>query len=424
MTKEQLKNKVRKLMLGSVLDGYSALLDAHYCYVMPSKERYQFQWFWDTCFHVFILCAIGEVELAQRSMLSLFRMQEDNGFVGHMVFWNQVLPHRLSDVIQARPRLQTLRPHMSALTQPPLVAQAVKRIYDVSRDRLFLYELMPKLVRFHDWLAENRDFEDDGLISIISPFESGIDWKPSFDEVVGLKQRTTPKNLFTSELYWRVVLKVDASNFLRQYDLKKIYTTNAFIVKEVCFNTLYACDLRVLSELCATVDLPEKASHYAERARKVGESILRLMYDEETAAFFDLRGKTKNQLKVLTPMCFLPMLLPEVPEAVGREMVVRHFDNADEFRSTYPMPSVAINDPSYDPNETLALWRGPTWPVLNWLLYKCLREKGFVREADALYRSVQELIEKSGFREYYHPFTGEGYGAKDFTWSALVVDMD
>src|SRR5947209_15124076 len=80
MTKEQLKNQVRKLILGSVLDGYSALLDAHYCYVMPSKERYQFQWFWDTCFHVFILCAIGEVELAQRNLLSLFRMQEDNGF--------------------------------------------------------------------------------------------------------------------------------------------------------------------------------------------------------------------------------------------------------------------------------------------------------------------------------------------------------
>jgi hypothetical protein len=222
MTKQQLKKEVRKLMLKSVLDGYSALLDAHYCYVMPSKERYHFQWFWDTCFHVFILCAIGEVELAQRNMLSLFRMQEDNGFVGHMVFWKQVLPHRLSDVIQARPRLQTLGPHMSALIQPPLIAQAVKRIYDVSRDRLFLYELMSKLVRFHDWLAENRDFEDDGLVSIISPFESGIDWKPSFDEVVGLKQRTTPKNLFTSELYWRVVLKVDASNFLHQYDLPRL----------------------------------------------------------------------------------------------------------------------------------------------------------------------------------------------------------
>jgi glycogen debranching enzyme len=210
---------------------------------------------------------------------------------------------------------------------------------------------------------------------------------------------------------------------LRGYDLKKIYAKNAFLVKEVGFNTLYACDLRALSELCKVVDLPDKASLYAKRAHKVGESIVRLMYDEERAAFFDLRGKTEHQLKVLTPICFLPMLLPEVPEAIGREMVERHFDNPDEFQSTYPLPSVAINDASYYPHETLALWRGPTWPVLNWLLYKCLREKGFGREANMLYRSVQELIERSGFREYYHPFTGEGYGAKDFTWSALIVDM-
>ncbi len=88
---------------------------------------------------------------------------------------------------------------MSALVQPPLVAQAVKRIYEVSLDKLFLYELMPKLVRFHDWLASNRDFDGDGLICLISPFESGIDWKPSFDEILGMKMRRTPRHLFTSK---------------------------------------------------------------------------------------------------------------------------------------------------------------------------------------------------------------------------------
>ena len=222
MTKLQLKDKVRSLMLGNVKEGYSALLGAHYCYVMPSKERYQFQWFWDTCFHVFILCALDEVELAHRNMRSLFRQQEDNGFVGHMIFWKQVLPRRMTDVLQARPTLQTLRPHMSALVQPPLIAQALKRLYEASKDKLVLYELLPKVVHYHDWLASNRHFDADGLITIISPFESGIDWKPSFDEVVGYSSRATPKNLFTSQLYWRVMAKIDASNFLRQYDLGKI----------------------------------------------------------------------------------------------------------------------------------------------------------------------------------------------------------
>ena len=82
MKQDELKDRVRAVMLDNVKEGYSSLLGAHYCYVMPSKERYQFQWFWDTCFHVFILCALGEVELAKRNMRSLFRQQEDNGFVG------------------------------------------------------------------------------------------------------------------------------------------------------------------------------------------------------------------------------------------------------------------------------------------------------------------------------------------------------
>ena len=29
----------------------------------------------------------------------------------------------------------------------------------------------------------------------------------------------------------------------------------------------------------------------------------------------------------------------------------------------------------------------------------------------------------SGFREYYHPYTGEGLGARDFGWTTLILDM-
>jgi hypothetical protein len=160
-----------------------------------------------------------------------------------MIFWKQVLPQRITDVFQARPTLQALRPHMSALVQPPLIAQALKRLYEVSKDKLVLYELLAKVVRYHDWLASHRNFDADGLMTIISPFESGIDWKPSFDEVVGYRARTTPKSLLTSALYWRVMAKVDAANFLRQYDLQKIRDHGAFLVKEVGYNTIYACEL-------------------------------------------------------------------------------------------------------------------------------------------------------------------------------------
>jgi glycogen debranching enzyme len=349
-------------------------------------------------------------------------MQEDNGFVGHMVFWKQVLPHRPSDVLQARPRLQSLRPHMSALIQPPLIAQAVKRIHEESEDRLFLCEMMPKLVRFHDWLAMNRSPDGDGLVCLISPFESGIDWKPSFDEVIGQRERRTPRNLFTSKLYWRAVC-IDAWNFAHGYDLGRIFAKDAFLVKEVAFNTIYACDLRALAQLCELVGLGDRASQYGERAQLVGNSILNKMYDSETAAFYDIGAKTGKQLKVLTAMSFFPIILPEIPDAISRNMIERHFFDEKQFASPYPIPSVSISDPSFRAGESLAIWRGPTWPAVNWFLYKCLHRTGFVTAADRLYRSLRELIERSGFREYYNPFTGEGYGAKNFTWAGLIVDM-
>ena len=69
------------------------------------------------------------------------------------------------------------------------------------------------------------------------------------------------------------------------------------------------------------------------------------------------------------------------------------------------------------------IWRGPTWIVNNWFLHKYLMEKGHQQKATKLVDSIKKLIEKSGFREYYNPYTGDGYGAKDFTWAGLVLDM-
>jgi hypothetical protein len=36
---------------------------------------------------------------------------------------------------------------------------------------------------------------------------------------------------------------------------------------------------------------------------------------------------------------------------------------------------------------------------------------------------VARSVLTSGLREYYEPFTGAGLGQRDFTWSALILDM-
>jgi glycogen debranching enzyme len=417
MTEVELRTRVRELLLGNVKDGYSGLLGQNYCYVAPALKPYPFQWFWDTCFHVVILARLGEHDLAKRNLRSLFAMQEENGFVGHMIFWKQLLPKRRTDVMQARPTWEALRPHMSALIQPPLAAVALHTLYEACGDRVYLGEMYARLKRHHEWLARNRDFDGDGLLTIITPFESGMDWKPSYDPVLGYAQRVTPQRLYTSRLYWKGV-SVDLHNFLLRYDLARIRRRGRFLVKDAGFNAVYAWDLECMERLAPLAG--DDPAIFAERRQRVLKSMLELMYDEEDAAFFDVHGSEK--VRVRTPTIFFPLAL-EIDERIAARLLDAHFDRKDGFGSPLPLPSVELRDPAFFAGETPFLWRGPTWAFINWFLYHALRKRGFEEQAARLRRSLWQAIEKSGFREYYDPFTGEGLGAREFTWSGLLLDM-
>ena len=420
MDDRRLRDPVRELMLGNVKDGYSALLGQHYCYIAPALKPYPFQWFWDTCFHVVILARLGEFDLAKRNLRSLFAMQEANGFVGHMVFWKKVLPTRLSDVIQARPTWQSLRPHMSALIQPPFAAQALHTLYESCRDRVYLGEMYARVRRHHEWLAKNRDFDGDGLLTIISPFESGMDWKASYDPALGYAQRTTPKRLYGSRLY-RKAVGVDLTNFWLRYDLGRIKQRGKFLVKDAGFNAIYAVDLHCMEKLALLAG--DDPAVFRERRERLLASMIKLMYDEKAAAFLDVQEPGSRRIPILTPTIFFPLAIEELEEKFAAPVLEAHFDNSTEFGAPLPIPSVEMRDPAFFTGETPFLWRGPTWAPTNWFLYHALKKRGFAERAERLRKSLSELVRRSGFREYYDPISGEGHGARDFTWSGLLLDM-
>ncbi|EMR03338.1 MGH1-like glycoside hydrolase domain-containing protein [Cesiribacter andamanensis] len=273
-----------------MIKGQSQEKNIQFHYTKPSPGRYPFQFFWDTCFHVFIFSALGEHDMAREHLTSLFALQEEDGFVGHMIYWDRLQPGRSTDVFQLNPRLgrRFFREHMSALIQPPLVAQAVAKVYQNTGDTAFLSSMLPKLKKYFDWVSHNRDFEGDGLITIISPFESGIDFKPTFDVALGMPQRKGD---------WRLFLRyvgVDFRNFANGYNLKKIYRKGYFLVKEVGFNTIYAQNLFALADLCKAVADPD-AARYRSLGGKVVGSILSIMYDSDLGAFLDTWGKDNKK---------------------------------------------------------------------------------------------------------------------------------
>lgn len=417
-TDQELFEQVRKLLHDNMISGHCKDKKKSFHYTKPSPGRYPFQFFWDTCFHVFILSALEEHEMAKKHLISLFALQEEDGFVGHMLYWNRLRPGRSTDLFQLKPGLgrRFFQEHMSALIQPPLVAQAVAEVYKNTADRAFLKSMLPKLKKFFDWVARNRDFEGDGLITIISPFESGIDFKPSFDVALGMPRRKANWQLFLR------YVGVDLRNFVYNYNLKKIYEKGYFLVKEVGFNTIWAQNLFALADLCQELEDGD-AQRYRALGEKVVRSIQEVMYDKDSAAFLDVYGKDNKKISVLTPTIFYPVVLKEIPEEITKQVIDKHLLSSHEFNAPFPLPSLATNDPAFNPTESKYIWRGPTWIVNNWFLHQFLMEREYQQEASKLVASIRKLIETSGFREYFNPYTGQGYGAKDFTWAGLVVDM-
>jgi len=58
-----------------------------------------------------------------------------------------------------------------------------------------------------------------------------------------------------------------------------------------------------------------------------------------------------------------------------------------------------------------------------WLLWLGLVRLGYAEEANELARRLGNAVAADGLREYYDPYTGNGVGASDFSWSALIMEL-
>jgi glycogen debranching enzyme len=83
--------------------------------------------------------------------------------------------------------------------------------------------------------------------------------------------------------------------------------------------------------------------------------------------------------------------------------------------------SLSPADPGFQPTR---YWRGPVWPILNWVLERGLERYGYRDRAAQVRQAVVELGRNEGFWEHYDPLTGRGHGGEQFAWTAaLVLDL-
>jgi glycogen debranching enzyme len=403
--------------VGQLQDRARQLLDANakrgagYYYVSPSNSKYPHQWSWDSSFHAIVNCRLGRVDPARDEVLTLLSSMSREGHLPHIVFHDPTLAPALLRVFR---RYWPQRGH-SPLVQPPVVALAVREIWESGQDRAFLREALPLVERHFDWLAERRRFGGSHLVSIFSPWECGIDHKPAFDRLLGPLARL-PFGRY-------LALYVEEWKMSRHgFDPTEIARRRSFNVREVLFNTVYALGLEALASMFVAAGDSSKADRFRRRAEDVEGAILAECHDPASGLYFDVDVHTGELIKEPSVSCLLPIALGGIP-ADRREALLRRMTDPEAFWLRYPIPSVPANSRHFQPESRRYLWRGPTWINTNWLIWEGLKRHGHAGPADAVAGSSRELAERSGFCEFYNPLSGEGGGERDFGWSTLAAIM-
>jgi glycogen debranching enzyme len=206
-------------------------------------------------------------------------------------------------------------------------------------------------------------------------------------------------------------------------DQARLLAADVFIVEDVMVNSIYVQGLRALARLCRAASDAD-AGEFDALAGRVMRALVSKCYDERVGIFFDRCGTREVSYGVKTITSLFPLILEDLDPAIAQRLVDDHLHNPAEFWLPYPLPSVAADEPTFDPEaKTGLLWRGSTWINTNWFLVAGLRLHGYDQIANELIERTLAMVRQSGFREYYSPYTGKGDGAPDFGWSTLILDF-
>lgn len=396
-----------------------------------APRLYPHQWSWDAAF-IAIGWARLDVARAMSEQRKLFAAQWATGMVPHIVF-DETAPDGSyfpdarrwdAGVSPAAPAVAT-----SGLCQPPVHALAVAAIAAAGAADEYVRDMVPRLLAWHRYLATARDPEGSGLVTIYHPWESGADNSPRWDatlervEVGDLppyRRRDTghvadaaqrPSDREYDRYLWLVELLKRC-----RYDDAEIQESHPFLVKDVFFSAILVAANEALLRLCEAVGAPaadrDAVAGWIERGRRA----LADRIDPELHLCLDHDVRAGTPVRCRTFAGFAP-LVAGMDAGLLAELESERFLAAPGLR--WPLlVSTSPADPAY---RSRTYWRGPTWPVVNWLLWRGLRAAGEPDRAERLRRAGLDQVAESGFFEYFEPVTGEPLGSPDQSWTAAVT---
>ncbi|HET9721503.1 MAG TPA: trehalase family glycosidase [Candidatus Saccharimonadales bacterium] len=414
-------------------------------WTVPAGDLYPHQWFWDSCFVAIGLRHI-DIERAQTELKSLLGGQWHNGMFPNIIFSNDRQYWR--DRQLWRSWINPYAPDdtsTSGITQPPMLAEAVVQIGEklkLPERRSWYRQMLGPLVRYHEWLYLDRDPHKEGLILLLHPYESGFDSSPPW--LSELRKHSVPWWLGLVErahLDWTISFARHDTKYVdvaqrsgnieaaaawvaihrlrrKAYNSEALISRSLFAVEDLTFNCILIQANKCLVKIAKTLNHQLSPDLLANMKRT--EAALEQLWDEDSGHYYCRSFASHKLIQEPTIATLLPLYSGTITKERA-ERLVGLLKRRRMFSPNWPVPSVPVNSPDFNPYK---YWQGPTWVNTNWLIIQGLSNYGFHTEAAKLRDQTIKLAAKSGFSEYFNPLNAAPLGAANFSWTAaLVIDL-
>jgi putative isomerase len=331
--------------------------------MMPSKVQYVGVWNWDACFHTLAFRHV-DPELARNQLRTMLACQLPDGMIPDAVYDDAVV----ADIDH---------PLRAEVTKPPIMAWAALKLDETDPDPDFLQEIYVPLVRWNAWWFSMNDDDADGLAQYNHPYSSGLDDSP----------------------LWDYGMPVESPDL----------------------NTYLCVQMGSLAMMAEALGMDSEGAMWRRRAEAIVRRMIQDFWDEEAGLFRALHEE--QPVPVVTPFNLYPLWTGQLPDDI-RNRLIAHLTNPDEFWGEIVLPTVARNDPHYDPDT---MWRGPVWANINYFFIEALHQVGEYDLAHALLeKTLHLMMSQPGIYEYYNSETGQppATAAAAFGWTAAAfIDL-
>jgi len=216
------------------------------------------------------------------------------------------------------------------LVTPP--ARSVWNHYKVNgADKDFLRTMYKALSSYDDWLSRNRNTRGTGCVEAFCAFDTGHDLSPRFWHVPDTPHRDDPAAFNPNSPF---------VPFLAPDLTASVY-----------------CSRKYLAYMAE--ELGEKETDWFSKAKETNDRLMAHCFDADDLFFYDV-DRSGQFVRIQTDVLLRVLACEVGDDQFFSTMLKRYLLNTSKFFAKYPLTSVAMDDPRFDPFSSYNTWAGAT----------------------------------------------------------------